>query len=84
MQTSWELACRLSEVVEEAGGPLYSHNYRFSTKRFKAFLLNLMSLSMSISNSDVLHHTLNLHQALTLHKMCHEHAMFLRMHYVLI
>lgn len=32
MQASWELACRLSEALGGAGEPLYSLNYRFSTK----------------------------------------------------
>jgi len=28
MQALWELACRLSETLEEAEKPLYSFNYR--------------------------------------------------------
>lgn len=42
MQASWELACRLSEALGEAGEPLYSRNYRFSTKSLiKDFLIEL-------------------------------------------
>lgn len=40
MQASWELACRLSEALGEAGEPLYSLNYTFSTKSLiKDFLI---------------------------------------------
>lgn len=42
MQASWDLACRLSEALGEAGEPLYSSNYRFSTKSLiKDFLIEL-------------------------------------------
>lgn len=40
MRASWEFACRLSEALGEAGEPLYSLNYRFSTKSLiKNFLI---------------------------------------------
>lgn len=47
MQASWELACRLSEALGEAGEALYSFNYRFSTKSLiKDFLIEFKAALM--------------------------------------
>lgn len=76
MQASWELACRLSEALGEAGEALYSFNYRFSTKSLiKDFLIEFKAALMihEYKLQCVVHRITReiKNRALVLHTMCH-------------